>query len=108
MQITLDLPEHLNLTETELRTELAVALFQQERISLDAASQLAGLHQPDFERLIANRFKENPGTEEQGTKEEDAWDVLESFVGTVEAPADWSAEHDHYLYGTPKRHDSNL
>jgi hypothetical protein len=33
----------------------------------------------------------------------DAWDVLASLTGTVEAPIDWSAEHDHYLYGTPKR-----
>ncbi|NJN21621.1 MAG: DUF2281 domain-containing protein [Leptolyngbya sp. RL_3_1] len=32
-----------------------------------------------------------------------AWDVLESLTGTVEAPADWSDEHDHYLCGTPKR-----
>ncbi|WP_008309584.1 DUF2281 domain-containing protein [Leptolyngbya sp. PCC 6406] len=32
-----------------------------------------------------------------------AWDVLESLAGTVEAPADWSAEHDHYLYSTAKR-----
>jgi hypothetical protein len=32
-----------------------------------------------------------------------AWDILESLTGTVEAPIDWSAEHDHYLYGTPKR-----
>ena len=31
-----------------------------------------------------------------------AWDVLESLTGTVEAPADWSAEHDRYLYGTSK------
>ena len=35
-----------------------------------------------------------------------AWDVLESLTGTTEAPTDWSAEHDHYLYGTPK-HQSN-
>jgi hypothetical protein len=35
-------------------------------------------------------------------KSGNAWDVLESLTGTVEAPADWSAEHDHYLYGTPK------
>ena len=35
-----------------------------------------------------------------------AWDVLESLTGTIEAPTDWSAEHDHYLYGTPK-HQSN-
>jgi hypothetical protein len=31
-----------------------------------------------------------------------AWNVLKALTGTVEAPADWSAEHDHYLYGTPK------
>jgi hypothetical protein len=37
---------------------------------------------------------------------DNAWDVLESLTGTVEAPADWSAEHDHYLYGTPKRPES--
>lgn len=35
--------------------------------------------------------------------DEDAWDVLDSLTGTVEAPPDWSVEHDHYLYGTPKR-----
>ncbi len=35
-----------------------------------------------------------------------AWDVLESLTGTVEAPADWSAEHDHYLYGTAKRQET--
>ncbi|KAM3113893.1 hypothetical protein [Phormidesmis sp. 146-33] len=32
----------------------------------------------------------------------DAWDVLQSLIGTVEAPADWSTEHDRYLYRTPK------
>ncbi|OUC16088.1 MAG: hypothetical protein B0A82_03680 [Alkalinema sp. CACIAM 70d] len=31
-----------------------------------------------------------------------AWDVLESLTGTVEAPADWSAEHDRYLYAPAK------
>jgi hypothetical protein len=31
------------------------------------------------------------------------WDFLEQTAGTVEMPADWSSEHDHYLYGTPKR-----
>lgn len=36
-----------------------------------------------------------------------AWDVLESLTGTVEAPTDWSAEHDHYLYGTPKHQEAD-
>lgn len=33
----------------------------------------------------------------------DAWDVLDSLSGTIEAPHDWAMEHEHYLYGTPKR-----
>jgi hypothetical protein len=36
-----------------------------------------------------------------------AWDMLESLTGSVEAPADWSAEHDHYLYGTPKQQETD-
>jgi hypothetical protein len=32
-----------------------------------------------------------------------AWDVMESLIGSVDAPEDWASEHDHYLYGTPKR-----
>jgi hypothetical protein len=40
--------------------------------------------------------------QEHGQTSGDAWDVLESLTGTIEAPADWSAEHDHYLYSTPK------
>ncbi len=40
---------------------------------------------------------------EQPVAQENAWDVLEELTGTVEAPSDWSSEHDHYLYGVPKR-----
>jgi hypothetical protein len=35
------------------------------------------------------------------------WAVLDRHTGSVEAPPDWSSEHDHYLYGTPK-HGSNI
>ncbi|MDB9309806.1 hypothetical protein PN471_14410 [Aphanizomenon sp. CS-733/32] len=34
--------------------------------------------------------------------EGNAWDVLEALTGTIEAPSDWSSQHNHYLYGTPK------
>jgi hypothetical protein len=30
---------------------------------------------------------------------------LDQLIGTVEAPEDWAAEHDHYLYGTPRKHE---
>jgi hypothetical protein len=31
------------------------------------------------------------------------WDTFKELEGTIEAPSDWAEEHDHYLYGTPKR-----
>ena len=37
--------------------------------------------------------------------DEDAWDILERLTGSVDAPEDWAAEHDHYLYGTPKQNE---
>ena len=55
MQITIELPDALQISEADLRTELAIALFQQQRITLSSASQLAGLHQIEFQRLIADR-----------------------------------------------------
>ncbi len=36
-----------------------------------------------------------------------AWDVLRPYIGTLDMPADWSIEHDHYLYGTPKRYSDD-
>lgn len=39
------------------------------------------------------------------TNEQNAWDVLRKYSGTVEGPKDWSEEHDHYLYGVSKKID---
>jgi len=36
-------------------------------------------------------------------EEGDVWDLLEALAGTVDAPSDWAAEHDRYLYGTVTR-----
>ena len=44
--------------------------------------------------------------QEQLQKSCNAWDVLESLTGTVEVPADWSAEHDHHLYDKPKHQET--
>ncbi|MEO0534675.1 MAG: hypothetical protein AAF215_12520 [Cyanobacteria bacterium P01_A01_bin.123] len=52
------------------------------------------------ERLLAFY---SPCTQRYSNATGDVWDVLDSLTGSVEAPADWSVEHDHYLYGTPKR-----
>ena len=42
-------------------------------------------------------------TIEYEEEKSDLWNTLVKLAGTVEGPEDWSVEHDHYLYGTPKR-----
>jgi predicted HTH domain antitoxin len=57
MTVTLsdELLQSARLTEAELKAELALALFQQERLTLGQAALLAGLPQLDFQRLLASR-----------------------------------------------------
>lgn len=44
-----------------------------------------------------------PVEPEAALPEGGVWNLLEQVAGTVEMPADWASEHDHDLYGTPKR-----
>ncbi|NER52247.1 MAG: UPF0175 family protein [Symploca sp. SIO1A3] len=59
MQITLNLPEHLVQTntfnESDWLREIAIALFQQEYITISRASKIARMHLLDFQQLIASR-----------------------------------------------------
>jgi predicted HTH domain antitoxin len=55
MQITIDLPDNLALTESDLHREVAIALFQQNHISLGRASKIAGIYIMDFQKLLADR-----------------------------------------------------
>jgi len=59
MQITIDLPDDITqnstLSQADWLREIAIALFRQERITLGTASHIAGMHQIEFQRLIASR-----------------------------------------------------
>ena len=43
MQITIDLPDNLPLTEADVRIELAIVLDQQHSLRLDKAAQLVSV-----------------------------------------------------------------
>ena len=43
------------LSASELQAEIAVMLFQKEKLSLGQASRLAGLNYLDFQHLLASR-----------------------------------------------------
>lgn len=58
----------------------------------------------DLEPNAKYQITIEPLDNESSDAESTAWDTLAKLAGSIEAPADWSSEHDHYLYGTPKRH----
>ncbi len=55
MQITIDLPDNLPLTEADVRIELAIVLYQQHSLSLDKATQLAKISPDDFYQILIDR-----------------------------------------------------
>ena len=46
---------YAGMSEAELREEIAILLFQKERLTLGQASQLAQVSQLQFQRLLADR-----------------------------------------------------
>jgi predicted HTH domain antitoxin len=63
MQITIDLPDNLPLTEADVRRELAIVLYQQHAFSLDRAAQLAEMAVDDFYQILINRNIVTPPTD---------------------------------------------
>jgi predicted HTH domain antitoxin len=57
--VSITIPDELlsssGLTEDELKRELAIALFQSERLTLEQASMLAGQGQLEFQKILAAR-----------------------------------------------------
>jgi predicted HTH domain antitoxin len=50
-----DILQSARMSETELRQEIAVLLFQKEKLTLGQASRLAGMGQMQFQHLLASR-----------------------------------------------------
>ena len=82
-----------------LKTEIVSAL---EFLSPESLKLLAEFTR--FLRLKGNSTPQETIVDTSSSSTADgAWTVLESLTGTIQAPSDWSSEHDHYLYGIPKR-----
>jgi predicted HTH domain antitoxin len=50
-----DVLDAIHMSAEELKREIAVLLFQQERLTLGQASQMAGMSQLQFQFLLASR-----------------------------------------------------
>ncbi len=65
MSLTLPpkLLETAQMTESEMMTEIAIMLYQQQRIPLEKAAQLIGFTIDDFYQLLINRKIVTPSIE---------------------------------------------
>ncbi|MGJ3254563.1 MAG: UPF0175 family protein [Elainellaceae cyanobacterium] len=55
MQINIDLPDNLALTESDLRREVAIALFQQKILLIEQAAQVIAIDVDDFYQILIDR-----------------------------------------------------
>ncbi|OQX26028.1 MAG: hypothetical protein BWK80_12500 [Desulfobacteraceae bacterium IS3] len=71
----------------------------------------------DLKKMLARQFadrlnavcqKKSAAAEDADPDSPDALEVLDRLAGTVEAPWDWAADHDHYLYGTPRKNEQEV
>lgn len=57
--MTIEIPDHiikkLGLTEQELLLKIAIELFKEEQVTLAEASEIARLHQLQFQKELAKR-----------------------------------------------------
>lgn len=44
-----------HISEADLKLEISILLFQQEKITLGTASQFAGMNQLEFQRVLGSR-----------------------------------------------------
>lgn len=68
------------------------AHFDGKQIKLDEPVKL----KPDTKLLITVLSEGKP-------IDKTLFELLEAPIGRIEGPEDWSINHDHYLYGVPKK-----
>ena len=70
MQITLDFPDSLKLNETDLRTELAIVLFQQKTLLIEQSAHLINMDVDDFYQVLVDRQLLTPPIDPDDTPDE--------------------------------------
>jgi predicted HTH domain antitoxin len=70
MQITINLPDDLALTEENLRQKVAIALFQQKVLHIEQAAQIIEMDVDDFHQILVDRGILTPPDDQDDTPDE--------------------------------------
>ncbi|MDY6939505.1 MAG: UPF0175 family protein [Cyanobacteriota bacterium] len=87
MQITIDIPDDIvqntSLSEEDWMREIAIALFAQERLTLDLASKIARISIDEFYRILVRRKIVEPPTDADDESEQLILGSLRTSLGQV-------------------------
>ena len=91
---------------------ITLALQPQEEARLAAAAQARGVSTDEFLREALDKIlaDSSPLPEKPKAEARPIWEVLLDDIDGIspeefaKLPKDGASEHDHYLYGHPKRH----
>lgn len=75
-------------------------MIKQLEKAISKLSELSEIEQEAIAQIIMT-------TIESKKPSANAWNTLKEMAGSIEMSEDWSQEHDHYLYGTPKQNQEN-
>lgn len=70
MQITIDLPDKITLSEVEIRTELAIVLFQQKTLLIEQSAHIINMDVDDFYQVLVDRQLLTPPSDPDDTPDE--------------------------------------
>ena len=94
MSITITIPDSViasaQVTEDELKQEIAIALFQQERLTLSEASDLANMTRLNFQKLLGSRhipIYDAPDFEKniENSEAQPAFEFPEDLIGSLDS-----------------------
>ena len=88
--------EYLTAAQEVVKEQTILRLFEEGRVSTGYAAKILGLPRYQFVDLLAKSTRSiwEEVAEISGGVPDEAWQAV---------PADGSEQHDHYLYGAPKK-----
>lgn len=94
------IPRESNPFDARLSGRLLQANDLRWMVGVQTESLIGGRQ---WSALNAAPFGARAASTEPLLSKRSVWEVLDLYAGSVDAPADWATQHDHYIYGSPRK-----
>lgn len=90
---------------------VTIELSDEQAAALQAQAAAEGVSVTVWLQRVAEQHVQGPCSEARGNPDRPVWEIVRQRMKNVPAevfdrlPRDGASEHDHYLYGSPKRNE---